>query len=58
MDRFLSLDSLGELGWGIELFAVVTVTLVARLIAMRILKVMGRHLEKTENVWDLSLIHI
>ena len=50
MDRFLSLDSLGELGWGIELFAVVTVTLVARLIAMRILKVMGRHLEKTENV--------
>ncbi|MFP6811634.1 MAG: mechanosensitive ion channel family protein [Pseudohongiellaceae bacterium] len=52
MDRFLSLDSLGELGWGIELFAVVTVTLVARLIAMRILKIMGRHLEKTENVWD------
>ena len=52
MDRFLSLDSLGELGWGIEVFLVVTATLMARFIAMYVLKILGRRLEKTENVWD------
>ena len=52
MDRFLSLDSLGELGWGIEVFLVVTATLMARFIAMYVLGILGRRLEKTENVWD------
>ncbi|MBL14610.1 MAG: mechanosensitive ion channel protein MscS [Gammaproteobacteria bacterium] len=52
MDRFLSLDSLGELGWGIEVFLVVTATVMARFIAMYVLKILGRRLEKTENVWD------
>ena len=52
MDRFLSLDSLGELGWGIEIFLVVTATLMARFIAMYVLEILGRRLEKTENVWD------
>ncbi len=52
MDRFLSLDSLGELGWGIEVFLVVTATLMARFIAMYVLEILGRRLEKTENVWD------
>ncbi len=54
MDRFLSLDSLGELGWGIEIFLVVTTTLMARFIAMYVLKILGRRLEKTENVCDDS----
>ena len=44
--------NLGELGWGVELFAVVTLTLVARFVALRLLKTLGRHLQKTENVWD------
>ena len=52
MDRFLSLDSLGELGWGIEVVLVVTATLMARFIAMYVLEILGRRLEKTENVWD------
>lgn len=52
---WLSLESLGELNWGIEVFAVVTITLIVRFIAMRTLKVLGRHLEKTANVWDDAL---
>ena len=49
MDRFLSLDSLGELGWGIEIFLVVTTTLMVRFTAMYVLKILGRRLENTEN---------
>lgn len=49
------LDSLRELGWGVEVFAVVTLTLIARFVAMRMLKIMGKHLEKTDNLWDDAL---
>jgi len=51
----VSLDTLRELGWGAELIAVVTVTLIARFIAMRLLAVVGRHFEKTTNAWDDAL---
>ena len=44
MFEFLSLERLAELGWGVELFAAVTLTLIARFIAMRALKVLGRQL--------------
>jgi len=52
---FLSLETISELGWGVELFAVVTLTLVARGVALRILTVLERHLKKTENAWDDAL---
>jgi MscS family membrane protein len=50
-----TLESLRDLGWGVEVFAVVTITLIVRYIAMRTLKVLGRHLKKTDNVWDDAL---
>lgn len=55
IESILGLGSLQDLGWGVELFAVVTLTLIARFIAIRALNVMGRHLEKTKNVWDDAL---
>lgn len=53
--EILSLETLSELGWGVELFAVVTLTLLARVVAMRILGVFERQLAKTENTWDDAL---
>ena len=50
------LDQLAELGWGLEVFIVVTATLVVRYVSMRLLKVLGRHLSKTANVWDDALL--
>ncbi len=49
MDLF---ESIRELGWGVEIFAVVTITLLVRYIAMHMLKILGKQLEKTQNVWD------
>ena len=53
--EIFSLESLNELGWGVELFVVVTLTLLARAIAMRALRVMERQLAKTDNTWDDAL---
>ena len=55
MPEFLSLESIAELGWGVEIFAVVTLTLIARFIAMRALKILGDQFEKTANLWDDAL---
>ncbi len=56
MEGFLlMLDAIRDLGWGAELFAVVSITLIGRYIAMRLLKVLGRHFEKTTNTWDDAL---
>lgn len=52
---WLSLDSLSDLGWGVEVFAVVTVTLIVRYLAMRLLNILEHHLQKTDNVWDDAL---
>lgn len=49
------LDTIRELSWAVEVFAVVTVTLIARFIVLRILNVMSRHLEKTKTPWDDAL---
>jgi len=54
-ENLLSLGLLQDLGWGAELFAVVTITLVGRFIAMRFLNVLGSHFEKTSNAWDDAL---
>ena len=45
-ENLLSLDLLRDLGWGAELFAVVTITLVGRFIAMRFLNVMAKSFRK------------
>ena len=52
MPDLLSVESISELGWGVELFAVVMLTLIGRYITMRALKVLGKQFEKTTNVWD------
>ena len=53
MDLF---ESIRELGWGVEIFAVVTITLLVRYIAMYMLKILAKQLEKTKNVWDDALL--
>ncbi len=55
MEELLALDSLGELNWGLEIFAVVTLTLLLRYVAMRGLNLIKRQFEKTTNVWDDAL---
>lgn len=49
------LDTLQNLDWEAELFAVVVLTLLVRFLAMRLLKVLAGHLSKTRNVWDDAL---
>jgi len=49
-------ESIRELGWGVEIFAVVTITLLVRYIAMYMLKILAKQLEKTKNVWDDALL--
>ena len=53
---WLSLGQIAELGWGLEVFIVVTATLVVRYATMRLLSVLGKHLQKTQNVWDDALL--
>lgn len=55
LENILSLGLLKDLGWGAELIAVVTITLIARFVAMHFLAVVGRHFEKTKNAWDDAL---
>jgi MscS family membrane protein len=55
MEELLSMDSILELGFGFELLAIVTATLLVRFIAIRVLKSIGKRLQKTENVWDDAL---
>ena len=55
MERFIDMDGIQELSWGIELLVVVTITLLLRYIAIRALKVVGNRLKETENVWDDAL---
>ena len=52
----LSLGGLAEISWGLEVFVVVTATLIVRYLAMRLLKVLSRHLQNTQNVWDDALL--
>lgn len=56
LERITSFEYLTDLGWAAELFAVVTITLLARYIAMRFLKIVGSHFEKTSNAWDDALL--
>jgi hypothetical protein len=40
----MSVESISELGWGVELFAVVMLTLIGRYLSMRALKVPGQQI--------------
>lgn len=55
MDEILAAENLGNLGWGIEVLVVVTLTLLARFIALRVLLILGKRLARTSNVWDDAL---
>ena len=55
MEELLALDSLGELNWGLEIFAVVLLTLLVRYLAMRALDLVKRQFAKTSNLWDDAL---
>ncbi|MFT4670933.1 MAG: MscS family membrane protein [Pseudohongiellaceae bacterium] len=55
MENWFGIESLRELGWGIEVFAAVALTLTGRYVANRFLNVMGQRLERTSNVWDDAL---
>lgn len=55
MPDLMSVESISELGWGVELFSAVMLTLIGRYLTMRALKVLGEQLEKTTNVWDDAL---
>lgn len=50
------INSLRDLGWGAEMFAVVTITLLVRYIAIRVLDAVGKRLQATENLWDDALL--
>ncbi len=55
LEQALALDNLGSMGWGIELFAVVTLTLLGRYVALRLLGLLQRQFAKTANLWDDAL---
>ncbi len=55
MSNLLSMESITELGWGVELFAAVMLTFIGRYLAMRGLRILGEQFEKTANVWDDAL---
>ena len=55
MSNLLSIESITELGWGVELFAAVMLTFIGRYLAMRGLRMLGEQFEKTANVWDDAL---
>ncbi len=56
MEELLSLETLQNLDWRAELFAVVLLTLLIRFIALRMLKMAENQLSKTDNVWDDALL--
>ncbi len=56
MQDTFSLDALRDLDWGPELLLIVTLTFVARFIALRLLTSLGRHFARTTNVWDDALL--
>lgn len=55
MEELLASDYLNNLSWEIDVLIVVTLTLVGRFVLLRLLTVLGKRLEKTENVWDDAL---
>ena len=56
MANFLTIESIRELGWGANVLLLVFLTLLVRFIVLRLLRSIGRHLARTENVWDDSLL--
>ena len=58
LDDFLvGIQSIQELGWGWQIFVFVLLTLVIRAVALRVLKTLGRHFQRTANIWDDALFN-
>lgn len=61
MENLLSdlfgIQSIQELGWGWQIFVIVLATLVIRGIALRVLKTIGHHFQRTANIYDDSLFN-
>lgn len=55
LESIESIEFLGEWAWAVELFVIVTVTLIGRAIAMYFLGMLGKRFEKTKNAWDDAL---
>jgi len=57
LNDLLGIQSIQELGWGWQIFVIVLLTLVLRAIALRVLKSLGRHFQRTANIWDDALFN-
>jgi len=55
LGNLFGIESIQDLGGGIRVFLVVALTLLARLLALKVLDYAGRHFRRTENVWDDAL---
>ena len=56
MNDLAAVSLLGDLDWRLELFVVVTLTLLIRFVSMRFLNGAAKRLEKTANIWDDALL--
>jgi MscS family membrane protein len=56
MNDLAAVSLLGDLDWRLELFFVVTLTLLIRFVSMRFLNGAAKRLEKTANIWDDALL--
>lgn len=55
MEDLIDLASVAEIGWGLEIFAVVTATLILRIAAVWLLDLIARQFSRTGIVWDDAL---
>jgi MscS family membrane protein len=53
----LGIQSVQDLGWGWRIFVIVLLTLIVRALALRSLKGLGRHFQRTANIWDDALFN-
>ena len=57
LNDLFGIQSMQDLGWGWQIFVIVFLTLVIRSIALRVLKTLGRHFQRTANIWDDALFN-
>ncbi len=57
LNDLLGIESVQDLGWGWLIFVIVLLTLVVRTLALTFLRRLGRHFQRTENIWDDALFN-
>ena len=57
LSDLLGIQSIQELGWGWQIFVIVLLTLIVRAAALRVLKTLGQHFQRTANIWDDALFN-